>query len=223
MPYVRKYRIKRPYRKRGMRKTLNRMPVRSVARKAYTGVRYLKGLVNSEMFKHDFSYGITSIGGSGTVVPICGIAQGDGVGGRTGLSILARFVSLQGIIQWSGTGYQHVTMLVVQDNQQVYDAPSPIIAGGDQGVLTSYSPWSHLNPANVGRFSVLARKTFSVSIQYPVKNFSFKLPLMHHVRYNGANVNDISKGGLSLIFVQDSGVTDPASFTLNGRLHYRDN
>lgn len=219
------FRKRRPMRKRRLRKTRYTVygSARFLARKALSGLRYVKGLVNSEMFKIDNVYASTSIGAAGQVAPLTNVAQGDGPGGRTGNSILVRSVNIKGSLTWNtSSALQTVCVLLVQDNQQVYDAPSPVISGGDQGILTTYSPWSHLNPTTLGRFSILYRHNFTLNSQYPQINFQINKPMMHHVRYNGVNANDISRGGLSLIFIC-SDTLNPSLFNINARTSYRDN
>lgn len=228
MPYAqRKYRIKRPYRKRAKRTGTSwynkRYSVKQLASYAAKGVSKIYGMVNSEMFKLDNVYSSTSIGASGVVAPITNIAQGDGSAGRTGNSILVRSVNAKGSLTWNtSSALQTVCIMLVQDNQQVYDTPSPVIAGGDQGILTTYSPWSHLNVNTVGRYSILWRKCYTLNSQKPQVLFEINKALMHHVRFNGVNANDISRGGLSIIFVC-SDTLNPSFFNMNERTSYRDN
>lgn len=193
-----------------------------MANAALTGVEKIKGLVNSELFKYDQTFtAATQITNSGTVASLTAIANGDGQGARTGNSIFVRSFNLKGRLQYTtgGNSQQTIRISVVMDKQQVGDT-SPSYSD----IYSNPAPWSHLNPATVGRFKVLWTRTFVVD---PVGKtglpFQINIPMRHHVRYNGTSGTDIQRGGLFLTYISDQGTSNYPIIDAEYRLSYHDN
>lgn len=194
-----------------------------LAQKAISGVRYLKGLVNSEKFKHDMTSSST-ITRTGTMLHLTNIAQGDGDGQRTGNSIFVRNVGIRFSILYntSGASAQRVRMMLVIDSQQVGDT-LPSVSDVLDVAGTASAPLSFLNDQTVGRFKVLKSRMYTV---YADKNnivSQWNINLRHHVRYNGAAATDIQKGGIYLLMVSSEDNTNPPAVERNIRVAYHDN
>lgn len=191
-----------------------------MAKGALRGVKYLKGLVNSEMFKLDtaVSGGVPDTGG---VSSICAIAQGDGYAARTGNSILAKSISWRGVWErtTAGNAVQHIRICIFSDSQQVGDtAPS------FTDVFTTAASTSFLNPLTVGRFSILWSKEFILDTAGGLgDSFDVTLPLQHHIRYNGTASSDIQKGGLYIATISTQASANYPTLTSVVRLSYHDN
>lgn len=193
-----------------------------IAKKAARGVWYLKGLVNSEKFKHDIQAS-SNPAYSGTLSSLVAINQGDGDGQRTGNSIFVRSVSMKGSVEWNSTQSvpQRLRMMLVIDKQQVGDTiPSPSDVLDTTG--TSFAPYSMLNDTTVGRFTILKSRMYNVSSEKPVVDFNWNINLRHHVRYNGTTSSDIQKGGLYLLLISDAATNGPTVFRFI-RVSYHDN
>lgn len=197
---------------------------KDLAKKAWSGVKYLKGLVNSELYKFDLSNSSTAItSDSPLVTHLSAIATGDGEGQRTGNSIFVRSIDLKGILTYNSSSTvqaQTCECIIVADSQQIGDT-TPAFTD----VFSSAVPWAHLNASTVGRFSILGRKRIILEKNGDgVKSVNINVPLKHHIRYNGANSGDVQKGGLYLMMVSDvATASNPPSFSSHIRLSYHDN
>lgn len=218
--YVRRF---RKGRKRSAKKVAwydKKYSVGEMAQKALAGVWKLKGLVNSELYRKDFSYTGT-IPDSGGVTHISAIAQGDGDGARTGNSIFVRSINWKGQVFRStlGNAAQTVRVIVFMDTQQVTDS-----APGVTDVLQSATVYSHLNVNALGRFKILTNRLFCLSSTGDlVKPFQINLPMRHHVRYNGSASTDIQRGGLYVLVISDQATTNYPSLQSEIRVSYHDN
>lgn len=190
----------------------------ALAKASYVGVKYIKGLVNSEML-HTQGNATSNISSTGTVVHLSSIAQGDTSSGRTGNSILSRNLLLRIAIanNVSAVNTFHRVMLV-WDTQQIGDT-SPTISD----ILESVSYLSPLATATVGRFKILYTKTFSTNTVNNTnkiidKYFNFN----KHIRYNGTAGADIQKNGLYLVMLSDQAINTPTYF-YQYKLGYHDN
>lgn len=193
-----------------------------MAQMAWRGVRYIKGLVNSEKYANDVS--ITSaIPATGTVVALTDIAQGDTDITRTGNSIFVRSVFLRGSLTSSAddaTGTV-VRIILFSDTQQTSDtAPSAA------SVLSGVDIDAPLNRTTAGRYNIMWDMMFNMPLQSDsgvnirqVKRFQ---SLRHHVRYNGAASTDIQKNGIYLLLLSNQATNTPTP-NLTARVMYHDN
>lgn len=225
MPYAskRRYRKKRSYRpRRGSRAPWYNRPIRysvsDIASMAYKGVNYLKGLVNSEVYKFDTDTS-SSPSTAGTITHLSAIAQGDAENSRSGNSIYLRSVLVNGVMQIhasaTSTTYR---IMIVSDSQQVGDT-SPAISD----ILNSVGVTSALNRGTVGRFSVLYDKMFNINTAAtPTRCHKIFLPMLRHVRFNGAATTDIQRNGIYLVLISNEATNTP-SFAYFSRCSYHDN
>jgi len=222
MPFKRFRRGRRIMRRRPMRpqRRYNTLgAVRFLARKAARGVRYIRGLVNSEMFKYDQSQTANSVTQAGTVLALTSIAQGDGDGNRTGNSIFVRSINFKGTLTYNtmGNNEQFVRIILFEDTQQISDT-SPSLAD----VLEAGTTFSHLNSNTVGRFKILYNHVFALSQNRPGIPFEINKSMRHHVRYNGTAGTDIQRGALYMMWLSDSSSNYP-QLNYETRTSYHDN
>ena len=192
-----------------------------LAQKALTGVYYLKGLVNSELFKNDISGNVSTMTTTGMVIPMTSIAQGDAVAGRTGNSIFVRSINMKVYFFLNpstiGTVFR---MAIIKDNQQLSDT-TPTIT--EIYAAASPSVTAPLNVNTAGRFSVLKSWFFAMDdskTQFRLINHYHIL--RHHVRYNGTSGSDVQKGGLYLV-IWCNEATNAPTVQYDIRTSYHDN
>lgn len=193
---------------------------RQLALQAYKGVKYLKGLVNSEMLHVDSSLILGSV--QSKIFSLCEMAQNDTDSGRTGNSILLRNIYIRGLLEINPavTANSRVLICVVKDTQQVNDT-TPVVLD----VFKTNSPESMLAMNSAGRFKILYRKTYVLSPASGGRNaieFNKYFSMRQHVRYNGPANTDIQKNGYYLLVIT-SEVTNFPSVSLTSRIGYHDN
>lgn len=179
-----------------------------LASKAARGVRYLRGLVNSELFKRDVNSQALGIDRSGTVISMIDIAQGDNDGNRTGNSIFVKRVqfNFQALTKQNDT--QCLRVVIFKDSQQIDDSyPNATMILDAANTRTAVQ--SGLNNATVGRFTILANRVIQFTPDRPVVNYKLGVSMRHHVRYNGILGSDIQKGGLYVLLISNGDVSTP--------------
>lgn len=217
MPYKR--RARRGRRRRRVVNWYNRKysPMQ-LAAKAYSGMKYLKSVINVEKKVHDVTE--TTAVTTATITSLCQISQGDSNILRDGNSIKAVYLGLKWylVCHPSATSCL-VRFLVVKDNQQIADT---IPAAGD--VLNSVTLNSFLNKDTLGRFSILMDRRMHLTLNGSNRTLfgHADFPLQHHIRYNGAAAADVQKGGLYLIMMSDQPINSP-TLDLRSRLRFVDN
>lgn len=218
-----------PYRRRtSIRRRRRRTPwynrkysTMQLAKKAWRGVKMIRGLVNSERMYQDTFVGL---GQKSKITLLNGLAVGDNNNNRTGNSVLMRSLYLRGFIQIhpSVTVNSRVCVMLVWDTQQIADT-TPAITD----ILTNDNPEAVLNTAMIGytagRFKILMRKNYNlIPGQRPTINIDKYFKLYKHAKYNGTAATDIQKNGLYCV-VLSSEVTNFPTCNVNARLGYHDN
>lgn len=231
MPYSRRF--VRPYRRRrrwkrnqpGNKKVSwynRKYSVSQLAAQAFRGMKYVKGLVNSEMFVLDTAM-LQSPTDSGTITHVTAIGQGDGSGSRTGNSVLAKWLSIRAFAYVHGSATDTaIRLMVVMDKQQQGDT-APGVADVLDTASATYNYLAFLNPDQKGRFSILHDEIWTmnnVSKKDLIKKVNIKLD--KHIRYNGANTTDIQKNGIYVISISSEATNAPA-LKIEARLGYHDN
>lgn len=221
MAYSRKSTLKR----KGRRKTSwynKKYSSLQLAQKAWKGVRYIRGLVNSEMFHYDTTFSAATIVNTGSNTHLTALPQGDTNITRTGNSILLRSLTYRFKLEISSavSSNSAITMIVFFDTQQIADT-SPAVTD----ILNTAAPQSLLNLNFAGRFKVLRRKTFILTPATgarPALEFVDNLNLYKHVRFNGAASSDVQKNGLYVLFISSESTNYP-TITGTFRIGYHDN
>ena len=217
------YRRRVRFRRRARRAPWYRRKYNAVqlATKALRGIRYVKGLVNSEMFYNTLT-GAASPLNTGMIIPLSDIAVGDTSVTRTGNSIFARSLTFNINASQNPSSIRNtfIRMILFQDNQQITDA-APVASD----VLESSSPLSLLKTGTAGRFKIMKTWEFTLSTQNPAKVIKYYKNFRHHIRYNGVDATDIQKGGLYLLINSSETIISdqPPRLDYNIRLGYHDN
>ena len=190
-----------------------------LASAAWRGVRYIKGLVNSESYRVITS-GDVNPTSSGTIVHYTSVAQGDGPTTRTGNSIFVRglMVNLNIKLNPSVTTSTFCRIIAFIDTQQIGDT-SPAVTD----VLESANVNSSLALNTAGRFKILRSWEFDLNaVNKPSKVIKQWFNMRHHVRYNGSNGSDIQKGGIYILYLSTEATLAPNIGT-NNFIRYHDN
>lgn len=178
----------------------------------------LKGLINVEKKKFDIVNTGANILNSGSITHLTAIAQGDTDQNRNGNSVFVRSVNLKGTLNiHASAANSWLRMSLIMDTQQIADT-APAFAD----IYESTDVNSHLNNLTVGRFKVLASKTYALDAVNSNKILYLNVPMRHHVRYNGTAGTDQQKGALYLVFVSNEGTNGPL-ITHETRVSFHDN
>lgn len=191
----------------------------NIAKYAVKGFKFIKGLINVEKFKFDTTWNTTAASSAG-VTHINAIAQGDGDSGRTGNSLLMKYLYMSlNIVRNSAStaSSDTVRVVVVIDKEQVGDTTPAYNA-----VFEANNPLALINKNNVGRFTILYDKFYNLTSNSPAVQIKEMIPLNMHCRYNGTASTDIEKNGLYVMWIGGSLSNEP-SFAGNARLAYYDN
>jgi len=190
-----------------------------LAMKAYTGVKYIKGLVNSEMF-HIGNSASTTIDSNGQLVSLTPIAQGDNDGLRSGNSVLVRkILNRFWVLKNTNNPFTGCRIIFFIDTQQIADT-APAVTD----VLASASVLSPLNSLNAGRFKILKNYEFMLDDTNKSKEIKFFKDVQHHVRFNGTASGDVQKGGIYMLYISsDAPGANAAAFAYNYKVGYHDN
>ena len=218
MPYRRRA---RGYRRRRGRRTAwynKKYSTAQIARAAWRSAKYIRGLVNSEMFHHDREDTAINLPNTGIVVPLVLIAQGDGTSARTGNSILAKSLLMRMRLRLhSSATTTIVRYLLVRDRQQVADTDPTI-----SDLLVSADVDSPNNTNTGGRFKILLNRTVALHSARPLYHKEFFAKMMVHIKWNGSTIYDIQKNGIYLVVISDQATNYPV-LDLYSRLSYHDN
>lgn len=218
--------FKKSYRKKTFKKKApwyeKKYSAYQLAKKAYSATRYIKGLVNSEMFHADSNFSSAAITATGSNTHLTPLAQGDTSALRTGNSILLRSLTYRYRLEVNSavTSNTAITIIIFFDTQQISDT-SPTVSD----VLASASPESLLNLNSAGRFKILSRKTIILtpaSGGRPAVEIKNSMNLYKHVRYNGTAGSDVQKNGLYVLFIS-SEITNTPTVSGTFRIGYHDN
>lgn len=190
----------------------------ALAKAAWSGVNYIRGLVNSEV--HKFSSSATpTVDSSGSVTHLTAIAIGDTASTRTGNSIFVRYLYPQYTLTLNASATDtFVRLIFFYDTQQVADT-APTVAN----VLESVSHLSSLNNDNKGRFQILADRRYSLqAVDVTSMIRKLYLPLKLHINYNGSAGTDQQKNALYLLAISNEATNVP-TLSINWRVGFHDN
>lgn len=211
-------RYNRRYKRKGSPWYKRKYNAMQLASKAWKGVRYIKGLVNSEMLTATYTANIGP-SSTGTILSLNQLGQGDGNGQRTGLSVFMRRINAHFTVVNNSTAGQvfHRWILFI-DNQQIGDT-APAVTD----VLETSDVRSSLNPNTSGRFTILKNWEFYTSqLSSDCKNVKYFKDLRHHIRFNGVNTGDVQRGGIYMIFLSNQPTNTP-TVSYNIKTSYHDN
>lgn len=189
------------------------------ARWAWSGVKYLKGLVNSELFAFDTSQSSTAINDTGTSILMNAVPIGDNANGRTGLSILMKAIYVRATLtKHASATNSRVRCIMIIDNQQQADS-TPTLS---TLLGSSFSIVHPLNVENLGRFTVLYDRVYNLTTDKPNVNFKLYKKIQLHTKFNGATGSDIQKNGVYWLQFSDEDTNTP-TISSYFRVRYHDN
>lgn len=227
MPYRRRYRRGRMNRRRRFAKRKipqawyqKKYSAGELATKAYSGLMYLKGLVNSEKHMRDVDWTTNLTTTPMTSVNITAIPQGDGFNERTGNGLLCKYHVIRLTLNRNPSAVHAidtVRIVVVRDTQQIGDT-IPSYTDVYQG--SSYQ--AHLSQTVRGRFDILSDKTYNIYADKPVVVTKYYIRNNKHVRFNGTLGTDIEKGGVYVMAVGSVAANGPQAL-FNVRTAWYDN
>lgn len=221
MAYSRKSSAKRSFKGRKPKWYNRKYSPSEVAYRAFKGVQYLKGLVNSERMYLDNT--LTLGASQSQIFGLTSLAQGDASNNRTGNSILLRSLYMRGRMEINSavTSNTRICILLIKDKQQVSDT-SPGIA---DIVTSSTDPDTLVNRNTAGRFKILWRKNYILTPVSGGRNaidLSKYWKVYDHVRFNGTASSDIQKNGYYLVVITSESANYP-TVVFNARTGYHDN
>lgn len=219
MPYYRR-RVKRYGRKRYRKRPTGGLhTAMQIARTAYRGVKFIKGLVNVEKHYQDTTVNQT-VANTGSVILLSGIAQGDDVNNRQGNSILAktlycRFYVQRDVANTSVANY--VRCIIAKDLENTGSTPSI------SDLLTAVNVTSALNVDHTARYQILMDKVYALSLNgtmcLSIKKF---IKINDHLKYTGSAATDVYKNNIYL-FIVASEASNLPYINGNFRISWYDN
>lgn len=185
-----------------------------LASKAVSGLKYVKGIINSE--KHFKTTSATAAlinhGSGNNVIDLTAIAQGDQYFNRNGNSLLAKSVFIRGYIRRASSTNNIVRIMVIMDKMNQSGTP-PTYGAMFTGASSANAPIGNLrkdNGANI-RYKILHTQMVVVDAGakslVPFKKF---IDLGNtHIKYTGTLGSDQFKNQIYLVYVSDVNTNDP--------------
>lgn len=196
-----------------------------LAGKAWTGVKMLKGIINSEKKYHD-----TLISGSvdynGTINLLTDIDQGDTNVTRSGNSILAKslLIRYSVIPDVSSANTSYMRVIICQDTMNL--GTTPAVSDVLQNTASASAPLSHYNNQYSAqyRFKILYDKTHGLSnLQSTPAYVSEKLMVNDHIKYTGTQGTDEGKNNIYLVLISNQVTSLLPAFSCYSRVKFYDN
>lgn len=195
-----------------------------LAKQAYKGVYYLKGLVNAEKKFADLTAnGTTDY--NGIVLDLTAVAQGDTESSRNGNSIYVRGILLN--INYNmntAATYSLVKTYVFIDNEP--NGTPPTASDILENAGTVYAPQSQIKfPEARTRFKILKVGTFNLSNAGAIaKNLKWYINLRHHTKFTGINATDEGKGHIYVMMISDrTPDSNEVGYAMVNRTYFYDN
>ncbi|UYD39136.1 MAG: capsid protein [Wigfec virus K19_668] len=215
MPYRRYsgYRRRGGYRRRYPRRSTGGVDYIKMAKTAYSGVKYLKSLVNVEKHPHETNYNITPDQTTGNFTCLNLIAQGDGTADRTGnrIKMFSTNANIRVTIN-SLASNTCVRIIMFMDRQANGSVPALSELLNNGATIANY------NHDYAQRFPILADRKVNLSIsgkQETTLRIYRKLGM--HTDYDGATASagDIVTNSLYIFIISDEGTNTPTVVVRN--------
>jgi len=180
-----------------------------MAQQAWTGVKYLKSLVNVEKHPCDVNVAAqTPDNTTGLFNLLTVISQGDNDTDRQGNSILARSVNINLKYQINASA-SHTTIRTILFWDKECNGATPTISD----ILQTTSVMANYNHNTASQYQILAdyRVNLSISGQQETTRRIYR-KLQRHVHFDGASgtIGDIQDYALWLFFVSDEAANTPS-------------
>lgn len=207
-------------RKRQPQSGWRNMKLGTLARKAYSGVRMLKGIVNAEKKTFDLDVALTAFASTTPVLTLLsGIAQGDDYTAREGRSILAKTLQLKVIVLGNSaqTADQFVRVILFKDMNNVGTAPT------SSDIISTYDDLRNPDPVMMKRYQILVDQSYKLNVN---GNTSYELDrfinLNCHMKFSGTGATNVGENAVYLILASST-ATNASSYLVHSRLRYYDN
>lgn len=192
-----------------------------LASKAWSAVKYMKGMINCEKKYHDVTWLSNNFTYNGDILCLSYIGQGDDNNNRAGNSILLRSIYLNGQFI-SPAGYQRFIRLIIfmdKQNQGIDPTASNVLAN----MGSVLAPTGPLNIDRAPRYQVLMDLKISLDDAKGLTyQFSRYINLQTHLKFTGPATTDIFTNAIYGIVCSDS-TTNVPDMNLAVRLGYYDN
>lgn len=194
-----------------------------LATNAMNAVKYVKGIINSEVHLHDQNVVIatTSTDYTGSFNSLSLIQQGDTNAERVGMSILAKSLLIKYVCNMNASSVgTNLRLMVVMDKSDSNTAPTT--ADLLSQVTSTVAPISPLRKFALQRYRVLADKCVLLTGTNDFKHGSIYVPVNKHLKYDGPENTKSTFNQLYLVVVSNEATNSP-SLTATSRLSYYDN
>lgn len=221
MAYGYRRRRRGGYRRRYPRKGNGTMDLIKTAKAAYTGVKYLRSLVNVEKQALNTSLNTTVSATAGHLQCLNLIAQGDAEGNRQGDSIMMKQIHCN----FKYTINSSATHSTIRTIVFLYKQPQGATPTSDF-VLSAQAHLANYNHDNAGLYTVLYDKSVVLnitSVQERIVQMTRKFYQVHETFDGiGATSTEIQTNALWVLFISDEATNLP-SVSMRAQLMYIDN
>ncbi len=212
MPYRRRYKRRRRYRKKRF------MSGRwGVAQRALHLARYLKGLINVEFKNLDTANSLT-VTTSPSVTHLTAISQGDGQNDRDGYQCrLKSFLYRFHVSTHASAVVTQLRCVIFKWNNQATPSSADIIEG-------TSDPLTHIKINRHGMFVVLFDRLFNLTNEGKGKGFDSTFYRRINVinQYDAAAGTDFTTGSIWALWLSDQATNSP-TVDFNARIRFIDN
>ena len=192
------YRKKRYYKNKNTNKTVSGTDWGSIAKTALKTAKWVAGLVNAEYKYYDVSPSslIASTYSGYITGPLCAPPQGVDVESRTGDSIKMVNMTLRMLLQYNGTNFENVRVIVFIDKENTITNVSDYL----DTIGTTSSVLSPKNQVNQYDSKTIMDKTFAISANRPqaIIQKVFKLNLHEHFQ---ASTTTVKNNAIKMIVI----------------------
>lgn len=204
-------------------------------------VMYLKSVINSELH-NIITFSSGNVDDNGKMISLANVPQDDSVNGRTGTSLLPRYLSINATFEAGQADYSTFRLMIFRYWGESTDtAPSVQITD----ILSTSQPLSFLNDNNIGsrgdrerRIEVHKSKIVSLQNQDKGSNttrvYKFNIEVngprketKDHIKYRSGSTEQPVSGGFYILILSDTDSSDETSkkikYTINSKLNFYDN
>lgn len=193
-----------------------------LAGKAYSGVKYLASMINSEKYVFDASQSLQAVDNNGAVYPLSQIASGDDVNNRTGNSILAKSMYIQGnVLKQASAGASFVRFILFQDTMNQGSTPTVTDILNNTG--SALAPLSPLNIDHLSRYKILYDKRITLNSDMSCRQYKVYKKMSSHIKFTGTAATDVYKNGLYFLIISNEALSTAPTINFTSRLRYHEN
>lgn len=200
----------------------------TMAKKAWSGVKHMKEMINSERHIYQLNntlspFSSETVNYNGKIFHVSNINQGDGLGQRSGNSILSSGISMRANIKGNFTTLdtQQFRLLYFMDTMNTGTQPTP----GDvlQNVGSEIATMSALNQTAAGRYKILKSSLYNLNkngrMSIAIKDY---IKIKKHIKYTSTAGSDEWKNQIYFMVISNVASDDPL-FDYVCRFYFYDN